>query len=115
MRRLPVLTRLYADEAVIVPDLGNGTPIILLRDVALAMAVLLTNQSPKDYGFEVMQFAPGQPNFGYMNYRFRADPMLTAEEKRVAAFAKWRAWETEVHGSVAGPALPSATREPDKN
>ena len=54
-----------------------------VRDAALAAALVLTNQSPEEYGFD--KFPPGGATFIYTHAKL-------ADDKRNAAFEKWKAW-----------------------
>jgi hypothetical protein len=59
-----------------------------VRDVALALSVHLSGQDVRDYGFEFVNgFNAGQVTTNYYGYGF------TTDEKRDAAFRKWREWE----------------------
>jgi hypothetical protein len=97
------LTGLFADETVLVPGgPNNPQPEIQVRDVALAMALLLTGQDPSAYGIAVGSTQEGM-KYQYANYRFQPDAKGTAKAKRAAAFAKWRDWELGLHAALAGP------------
>jgi hypothetical protein len=79
-------------------------PNILVRDTALAMAVLLSGQNPARYGFSEHYPNNESLKYNYIHFRFREDGAKTTEAKRAAAFAKWREWEGGLHASLAGPA-----------
>jgi len=88
--QLPALVKLFADDTILIRA-NNQLPDIQLRDVALAMAVLLTDQDPNAYGFEVANANP-QARYNPTTFRFRDDKDHTAEDKRQAAFKKWADW-----------------------
>lgn len=99
------ITELFRDEAILVrggPNMPH--PNILVRDTALAMAVLLSGQNTAQYGFSEHYPNNESLKFNYINFRFREAGTGTTEEKRAAAFAKWKTWEGGLHGSLAGPA-----------
>lgn len=87
VERLPVVAKLFADTTVVGKVARLGPPaVVQLRDTALAAAVLMTGQSPADYGFTC---PPGRPGgFGNLMY----GPDAPADEARAAAFKKWAAW-----------------------
>jgi len=98
------IAALFTDATPVVRAFPNNPQIeIQLRDIALAMALNLTGQDPKNYGYEALNTTPGM-QFSYSNFRFRTDDKQTADQKRAAAFAKWREYETTLHASLAGPA-----------
>ncbi len=90
---LPALEDSFADEAAL--NLGgrvvNGVverQQVQMRDMALAAALLLTGQDTAEYGFtEQYKNNPGM-QFTYSNWRL-------PEDKRKAAFAKWKAWRSK--------------------
>jgi len=65
---------------------------VQVRDVALGMCLLSTEQKPEDYGFDVL-YANANQNvamkYSYNNYSFSSD------EKRKAAFKKWEEYEAK--------------------
>ena len=65
---------------------------IQVRDVALAMCILATDQKVEDYGFEML-YANANQNvamkYSYNNYSFASD------DKRKAAFKKWDEFEAK--------------------
>lgn len=88
---LPDLESAFTDMAVVTTNRavvvvgGVARPAgnqVLMKDVALAAALLLTRQDPADYGFEQ---PAGAAQFGYTGWQVPAD-------KRDAAFAQWREW-----------------------
>jgi hypothetical protein len=72
------------------------------RDVSLAMCLLLTDQKPKDYGFDV-QSDKVDMRYHPFNYMFLSEKGKTAEEKREAAFEKWAAWEKANPDALKAP------------
>lgn len=57
-----------------------------VNDIALAMAAQLSGQPPKEYGFDALQTQPGLIwAYHYLGF--------SAEDKRVAAFKKWKDWK----------------------
>jgi hypothetical protein len=98
---LPELTRWFGDgTSAFGIGAAPGEDDVLVRDVALAMAVLATGQDPKDYGLEVLATNP-QMKFAETNYRF---PPEDAGPTRSAAMARWREWESGQHAAAAGGA-----------
>lgn len=99
---LLAVTRLLADDAFVVRGgPNNPQPDIQVRDVALAMALLLTGQDPAAYGLAAAN--PGAAmKYIYTTYRFTDDGKTTAEAKRAAALARWRDWELGLHAALAG-------------
>lgn len=106
------MTKLFADEAVVSRNnIANPQPDINVQDVALVMAVILSGQSTKEYGFTEVHPGHAAMKFSYTNFYFRKDEAADTETRRAAAFAKWREWETNVVGSVMGPAIMAAMME----
>lgn len=91
-KHLPVFTKLFTDNAAFVQWRNvNGQNLqmqVQVKDTALALALVLTKQDPKDYFFEVMNTAAGS-KFSYFNYSFSTD------ENRKLAFIKWSFWEAQ--------------------
>lgn len=91
--RLPTLAKAMDDKTkYTVRWFANGGQTaheVEVRDIALAMSVLVTKQKPEDYGFEVRNpnFASDAVRFSYMYYS------LPDEKARAAAFAKWKEWQ----------------------
>ena len=109
---LHVITGLFNDEGPLARgNVGNPRPDINLQDFALAMAVILTGQKLKDYGFEEVNAGYAAMKFSYTNYYFPKDTKMDTEARRAAAFEKWRTWESSVYGSLAGPAIVAASME----
>jgi hypothetical protein len=83
---VPELAAMFGDKTQVTNIQWNNVVInTQVNDIALAMAVHLTGQSHKDYGFDALQSQPGML-WAYHYLGFSAD------EKRVAAFKKWDAW-----------------------
>jgi hypothetical protein len=101
--RISLIRQTFDDEAVVVnAQPMNNQPEIQVRDIALAMTLLLTNQDPKNYGF-AMQHPQEQMRFNYTNYRFTDDGKdRSTVDKRMAAFQKWREWEANQIGGLCG-------------
>ena len=109
---LLAMTKLFSDEAVVSRgNIANPQPDINVQDVALAMAVILSGQSTKEYGFTEVNPGHAVMKFSYTNFYFPKDEAADTETRRANAFAKWREWETNIVGSVAGPAIVAATME----
>lgn len=97
---VPLLEKLMADNTVlttirrsVVKD-GKAEVVafeIQLRDVALAVSVLLSGQSPEDYGF-VDQFRASGINAG-ASYSYTR--MYLPEDDRKASFEKWKQWRAK--------------------
>ena len=87
---LPTLIKLFTDDVILIRA-NNQFPDIQVRDVVLAMALLLTEQDPKSYGFEIANKNP-QARYNVTAFRFRDDQDQTADDKRNAAFKKWSEW-----------------------
>ncbi len=79
-----------ADEGFVVRGGGVGGAVREIRvgDVALAAALLLTGQEPKEYGFR--ENAAGGATGRFTFTRFDVPP-----GDRDAAFAKWKAWRAK--------------------
>jgi hypothetical protein len=114
---LLTVTRLLADATFVVRGgPNNPQPDIQVRDVALAMALLLTDQDPAAYGLDLAN--PGAAmKYIYTTYRFSDDGKAKAEAKRAAALAKWRDWELGLHAALAGvpaaaPVVAAKTTDP---
>jgi len=94
----------FSDSSILVRGAVNANQNeILMKDVALAMVLILTGQDPKEYGFDAVNTAPGT-QYNYTNFRFRGDEKITGEHLRATAFKKWQDFEISLHASVAGPA-----------
>lgn len=86
---LPDIEKAFTDTGAlsVSTQIVNGETVrrtIEVRDAALAAALVLTNQNPNDYGFDSFPQNPG-PTFTYTWARI-------SDEKRKAAFEKWKAW-----------------------
>jgi hypothetical protein len=106
---LPAITALFRDDTRLLFG-QNGQVEVQLRDFALAMAVILSGQDPKDYGFGTQAGSNEAMKLSYTYHRFYTDDKQTGEEKRAVAFAKWRAWEAGVYGAAAGTAGVAASQ-----
>jgi hypothetical protein len=96
------VTRLLTDETLLVRGgPNNPQPDIQVRDAGLAMALLLTGQDPAAYGLSTAH-ANEVMKYQSTNYHFAGTKKTTPEAKRDAAFARWRTWETGLHGALAG-------------
>ncbi|MFO0800935.1 MAG: hypothetical protein U0804_26010 [Gemmataceae bacterium] len=95
---LPALEATFKDESVVrsvgvVVAAPIGAPVppqaaakaVQLRDIALASAVLLTEQDPTEYGYELSNNPPRTARYNYSLWTLPAD-------RRAAAFAKWTTW-----------------------
>lgn len=90
---LSVLESVFADESAININravVGGKLQLeqIQLRDVALAAALMLTDQEPRDYGFATTARAQPGVRLSYTSWRL-------PEDKRKAGFAKWKTWRAE--------------------
>lgn len=95
-KHLPALEAAFKDEGV-VRTLGvviagpAGAPAVAqaksvqLRDVALAAALLLTEQDPTDYGFEQANASARASRYNYVMWSLPVD-------RRAAAFERWAEW-----------------------
>lgn len=87
--QLPALEKAFADNSVLsnATVIVNGVRVVQpieVRDAALAAALLLSDQSPTDYGFVAFpKVPPGTFSYSYARI---------TEDKRKEAFAKWQAW-----------------------
>jgi hypothetical protein len=86
---LPAVEKAFADVGVLTTTIRfvNGKQVresIEVRDAALAAALVLTGQSPADYGFASYPRNAGA-TFSYTWARI-------SEDGRKAAFEKWKAW-----------------------
>lgn len=95
---LPTLAKAMTDESAQVVAVANGPNgvqqvQVQVRDVALAMSLILTDQKPEDYGFELRARGGGDAvKYSYSTYRFADD------KARDAAFARWKEYEAK-HGA----------------
>jgi len=87
---LPALEAVFTDETAL--NLGgrvvNGKieqQKVEMRDMALVCAVLLSGQNTEEYGFTEQYKNQTGMQFTYSNWRL-------PEDKRKAAFEKWKAW-----------------------
>lgn len=87
---LPALKSQMASEATVTTQQINKDVRLTsqVRDVALALSVHATGQDVRGYGFEFANgYTAAQVATNYFGYGF------TTDEKRDAAFRKWREWE----------------------
>lgn len=84
---LPTLVKLFDDDTTVQPNRFPNRMDLQLRDVALAMAVSLTGQDHRAYGFEIAQPINEQNKYQYWTFAFRSP------EKRAEGFAKWKEWD----------------------
>ena len=100
-KHIPLIKRFFDSQVVAHPEVGDRMEI-QWRDAALAMCVVLTDQDPAEYGFD-MQYRPKADLFSRAdssNYFFKGDGKQTADEKRTAAFEKWAGWEKANAGKL---------------
>lgn len=86
--QLPHLLKFFDDKTVYLTTTVNANGMIQrtemqIRDLALAMAILLAGEKPEDYGFTMLRPATETTKFHTNLYR------LTDDEKRTSAFKKW--------------------------
>jgi hypothetical protein len=84
--QLPAFEAMFDDKTQITNIQWQNVNITTqLNDVALAMAVRLTNQSHKDYHFDALESQPGLIwSYHYLGF--------STDEKRAAAFKKYSDW-----------------------
>jgi len=97
---LPALESAFKDEGVVnvfgavaIAPVGAPAPPVAarsvqLRDIALAAAVLLTEQDPTEYGFVLANNPSRTARYNYGVWSLPAD-------RRAAAFEKWAKWRSE--------------------
>jgi hypothetical protein len=87
---LPKLEPLLSDKTVIGNiNFGNGLMQIQIRDVALGVSVLMTEQKLADYGFDT-RFGGTPTQYYYFGF---PDSQDGKESKaREDAHAKWKEW-----------------------
>ena len=84
--QLADMTAMFEDKTQVTNIQWNNVNITTnVNDIALAMAVHLTGQSHKDYGFDALET---QPNLLWA-YHYLG---FSTDEKRAAAFKKWKGW-----------------------
>lgn len=94
---LAAVTKVFDDGTVLMQggkQFGNQHEV-LLKDFALVVALHLTGQKPEDYG---LRQTPGHFNNQFHTptmMHFPEDAKSTTEDKRTAAFAKWKDWEAK--------------------
>lgn len=98
---LPTLERLLNDRTATTAArvIVNGVPqqdVIQMRDLALAAAVLLTDQKLEDYGYVSRYGGTNTSRYiSYTQYFFPADTAVGSFARRSFAFSKWAAWRAE--------------------
>jgi hypothetical protein len=92
---LPALAAAMADDGVIhaVPNVGS----LQVRDVALAVAALVSGRTMADLGFEEVNGPVRLDGFNLFGLRFKTD------EDRSAAFARWASLEPKLVPSKKPP------------
>jgi hypothetical protein len=99
------LTRAFDDDTLLTSGVARDPRArVRVRDVALAMALVLTGQKPTDYRFTADNPTPDGWRANHLNYYFTGTELTAIDAKRAAALAKWKKWEGGLHGSLAGPA-----------
>lgn len=88
---LPAMIKAFTDETALVRGVPNAQPDIQVRDAALAMTLILTEQDPKAYGMN-LQVPEAAAKFNPTAHAFRDEAGLSADDKRTAAFKKWEKW-----------------------
>jgi hypothetical protein len=88
---LPAVEKAFADTGALTTTITvvNGMRVqqsIEVRDAALAAAVVLAGQSPRDYGFD------GFPANGAIGNTFSYTWARIPDDKRKEALDKWKAW-----------------------
>jgi len=82
---IPMLQKYFDDEALLGQfQINNVMGVTQVRDVALAMAIHLSGQTPKDYGFEMLANQP-------LNFTYFYNLGFSSKENREAAQKKWKA------------------------
>jgi hypothetical protein len=92
------------DTIVIAAQPINAQPEIQVRDVALAMALIMRNQDPKEYGMD-LQHAQTHMRYNSSNFRFRDDSDMKATDRRSKAIEQFNRWEATQFGSIIGTGL----------
>jgi hypothetical protein len=97
---IPMLEKLHADATVMTTlrrnVVKNGknelvTHEIQIRDVALAVAVILAGEDPENFGFADMYKGNGNPAASYTYTRYTMED----DDQRKAALEKWKAWRAK--------------------
>lgn len=97
---VPAVVKTFEDSAMLTQNgPGNPVPDMQVRDLGLAVAIYMTGQDMKDYGLTIrpgMGVAP-QVFFNYHagSVHFSDDAKTKADDKRTAAFKKWKEWEAK--------------------
>jgi hypothetical protein len=84
--QVPMMEAMFDDKTQVTNIQWNNVQLSTqVNDIALAMAAHLSGQQPKDYGFDALQTQPGLIwAYHYLGF--------STEEKRTAAFKKWKEW-----------------------
>ena len=90
--QLPNIKKLFDDKTVIATAFVNNNGVVeraemQVGDIALAMALLVTNQKPEDYGFIARANLTDDQKYSYTAYRFPHN------EKRVETFKTFKKWD----------------------
>lgn len=86
-KQIPLLLKVIDDDTVIRRIANQGDTE--LRDIALAMILVLLDQDHEEFGFK-LRSNNASMKFSYTNYTFES------EEKREAAFDKWKELSPEM-------------------
>lgn len=98
------LTALFGDKTQVASIQWNNVAITTqINDVALAMAIQLSGQSNKGYGFDAWETSPALV-FAYHYLGF------SSEERRSAAFKKWKEWSDSQKKDEPKKVEPSAKK-----
>ena len=90
-KHLPLFAKFLDDKRVVRSAIRKEAADIELRDVALFYSILLTKQSPADYGFTTLQSSPLTAQL-YYSFGFVEDDAGTTAQKRDAGLKKWGEW-----------------------
>ena len=97
---LAVIEPMLEDKGVLtnmfLGGVGNKRQVIQVRDLGLAMCLLMTKQEPADYGITFRYKNNGTNDslkYQYSAYHFEAETEEKADEKRDAAVKKFKEWQ----------------------
>ena len=93
-KHLPLFAKFLDDKRVVRSAIRKEAADIEMRDVALFCSILLTKQSPADYGFTALQNSPLTAQL-YYSFGFVEDQAGTPAQKRDAGLKKWGAWAAQ--------------------
>ena len=86
--RIPDMEIMFNDDTQIQQfNLNNKVGMVQIRDVALAMAIHLSGQKPKEYGFEFLPNEQSIQSYYYLGFE--------DDEKRAATLKKYKGWVEE--------------------